>query len=47
MPDEYKDLKINVLCNDCNKKSEVLFHVVGSKCTHCRSYNTSRVGAEK
>lgn len=46
MPEEYKDQKMNVLCNDCNKKSEVPFHIVGGKCEHCRSYNTSRVGGD-
>lgn len=43
MPDEYKDLEITVLCNDCNTKSKVKFHVVGAKCLQCRSYNTSQI----
>lgn len=42
MPDEYKDIKIKILCNDCNAKSEVPFHIVGGKCSQCKSYNTSR-----
>ncbi len=43
MPEEYKNLEIQVLCNDCNTKSTVKFHVVGAKCLQCRSYNTSQV----
>ena len=35
---------MTVLCNDCLKKSEVKFHIVGGKCTHCRSYNTTQIG---
>jgi len=41
MPEEYKDHKVMILCNDCNVKSEVPFHILGAKCTSCRSYNTS------
>ncbi|OEL15842.1 E3 ubiquitin-protein ligase MIEL1 [Dichanthelium oligosanthes] len=39
MPPVYR-YKVWVLCNDCNKVSEVNFHVVGHKCSHCNSYNT-------
>ncbi|KAG2621210.1 E3 ubiquitin-protein ligase MIEL1-like [Panicum virgatum] len=39
MPPVYR-YKIWVLCNDCNKVSEVNFHVIGHKCSHCNSYNT-------
>ncbi|GJM95505.1 hypothetical protein PR202_ga12248 [Eleusine coracana subsp. coracana] len=35
-----KIVQIWVLCNDCNKVSEVNFHVLGHKCSHCNSYNT-------
>ena len=41
MPDEYKDVKINILCNDCLEKSEVPFHAIATKCSSCRSYNTT------
>jgi len=47
MPEEYKDIKINIICNDCHAKSVVPFNIVGSKCQTCRSYNTSRIGEEK
>lgn len=42
MPEEYKDKKMLVLCNDCLTKSEVPFHIIGGKCSNCRSYNTTR-----
>lgn len=47
MPDEYKDTKIIVMCNDCMTKSVVKFHVFGAKCFKCRSYNTSRIEDDK
>ena len=40
MPEEFRDKKIKILCNDCSQKSEVSFHVLGAKCTLCHSYNT-------
>ncbi|XP_074641658.1 RING finger and CHY zinc finger domain-containing protein 1-like [Tubulanus polymorphus] len=42
MPDEYKDLHVQILCKDCHKESKVLFHVVGLKCKECGSYNSCR-----
>ena len=42
MPDEYKDAKMNIICNDCLTSSLVPFHIAGAKCTKCGSYNTSR-----
>lgn len=46
MPDVYRNWKVAILCNDCNRPSQVLFHVLGLKCSHCRSYNTRRIGSE-
>ena len=46
MPDEYKDKKMVVLCNDCLSKSTVPFHILGGKCKECRSYNTTRTENE-
>lgn len=43
MPDEYKDFKVNILCNQCHKESKVNFHIVGMKCPDCGSYNTRQV----
>ena len=46
MPDDYKDTKMVVLCNDCQTKSLVPFHIYGGKCKVCRSYNTTRCDNE-
>lgn len=43
MPDEYKDLKVKILCNDCLQKSETNFHIVALKCQLCSSYNTRQI----
>mmetsp|Transcript_10678 Transcript_10678/g.39189 ORF Transcript_10678/g.39189 Transcript_10678/m.39189 type:complete len:290 (+) Transcript_10678:348-1217(+) len=43
MPDEYKDMKVDILCNDCQQQSQASFHVVGLKCVECGSYNTRRL----
>lgn len=43
MPEEFKEMKVNILCNECGKKSEVNFHVFGFKCASCGGYNTSRI----
>ena len=32
MPLEYQNIKVNILCNDCLKKSIAPFHVLGAKC---------------
>ena len=42
MPDEYKDAKVMIYCNDCEQVSKSPFHVLGAKCLLCRSYNTMR-----
>lgn len=42
MPEDLRDLKVNVLCKDCQAKSEVAFHFYGLKCAACGSYNTAR-----
>jgi len=44
LPKELIDRKINILCNNCLKKSnEIPFHFAGAKCTHCGSYNTKEI----
>lgn len=40
MPDEYKDKKVTIYCNECQSKSETNFHIIGHKCQACGSYNT-------
>ncbi|XP_060176953.1 E3 ubiquitin-protein ligase RZFP34-like isoform X3 [Lycium barbarum] len=37
---EKLDQEVWILCNDCGKTSEVIFHVVALKCPSCKSYNT-------
>ncbi|CAN7095745.1 unnamed protein product [Brassica rapa subsp. narinosa] len=44
MPSEY-NYEIEILCNDCNKSSKAMFHILGHKCAHCGSYNTRRISA--
>lgn len=43
MPEEYKDVKITILCNDCHNESETNFHIVGLKCDKCGGYNTRKI----
>ena len=47
MPQDYANWRVDVLCNDCNKPSKVQFHILGLKCSHCRSYNTRRIRLEQ
>lgn len=42
MPKEYRDVKLDILCKDCHKESNVTFHIIGLKCQQCGSYNTCR-----
>jgi len=44
MPEEYRDMKVAILCRDCHQVCRVNFHVLGLKCqnTQCGSYNTCR-----
>jgi Zn finger protein HypA/HybF involved in hydrogenase expression len=43
MPQEYRNLQVRILCNECNEKSTTAFHVFGLKCAKCSSYNTVRI----
>ena len=36
-------LQVSILCNDCNNTSNVRYHILGHKCSHCNSYNTRRI----
>ncbi|CAI0444518.1 unnamed protein product [Linum tenue] len=40
MPGPYQGKMVRILCNDCGRTSQVQFHIVAQKCTHCKSYNT-------
>lgn len=44
MPEDYRNKKVWILCNDCNDTTEVYFHIIGQKCNHCHSYNTRQIG---
>ncbi|KAF5841208.1 zinc-ribbon-domain-containing protein [Dunaliella salina] len=43
MPPEYRDMQVDILCNNCLARSRVNFHVVGHKCQRCGGYNTQRI----
>ncbi|CAL5393186.1 unnamed protein product [Camellia sinensis] len=43
MPEDYRYKKVWILCNDCNDTTEVFFHIIGQKCSHCKSYNTRTI----
>ncbi|KAK0608674.1 hypothetical protein LWI29_034198 [Acer saccharum] len=43
MPEDYRYKKVWILCNDCNDTTEVYFHIIGQKCSHCSSYNTRTI----
>ena len=40
VPPEYAGRTQNVLCNDCDARTEAPFHFVYHACGSCRSYNT-------
>uniref|UniRef100_A0A2P2K0V3 Uncharacterized protein LOC105113207 isoform X1 n=2 Tax=Rhizophora mucronata TaxID=61149 RepID=A0A2P2K0V3_RHIMU len=40
LPEEYRDLCQDILCNDCDKKGTARFHWLYHKCSFCGSYNT-------
>ncbi|KAG6527492.1 hypothetical protein ZIOFF_009595 [Zingiber officinale] len=41
----YRSRKVWILCNDCNRTTEVVYHIIGQKCSHCHSYNTRKISA--
>jgi hypothetical protein len=50
MPDEYRDNRAYIFCNDCNSRSITKYHWLGLKCAICESYNTTQLellGAEQ
>lgn len=40
MPEEWKEVRSILLCNDCSAKSSAPFHFLGLQCENCHSYNT-------
>ncbi|OBS65730.1 hypothetical protein A6R68_05730 [Neotoma lepida] len=47
MPLEYQNVTVDILCNDCNGRSTVQFHILGMKCKICDSYNTAQAGGRR
>lgn len=43
MPEEYRDNRAYVFCNDCNDRSITPYHWLGLKCSLCESYNTTQL----
>jgi tRNA(Ile2) C34 agmatinyltransferase TiaS len=40
LPSDFDNAKAQILCNDCEKKTEAKWHIHGIKCSECGSYNT-------
>jgi len=40
MPPEYAGWKVEVLCNDCEKRTVSDFHWLGTECSNCHCWNT-------
>lgn len=43
MPPEWASARAIIYCNDCEAKSQTLYHWVGLKCSICKGYNTREV----
>ena len=43
MPEEFKDKRLVIYCNDCEKKSDIKFSFEFRKCSACGGYNTTEV----
>ena len=43
MPAELRNKRVEILCNDCQTKGLVPFHILGFKCGSCFSYNTRQI----
>lgn len=43
MPEEYKNIKVTIICNECNEKTETTLHFVGHRCSKCNSFNTKKI----
>lgn len=42
LPEDLKNMVLNILCQDCHQKSDVPFNTEGLKCPKCGSYNTTQ-----
>ncbi|KAB8670389.1 hypothetical protein FH972_026302 [Carpinus fangiana] len=43
MPEQYRDTKVWITCNDCTARTCVAYHWLGNKCAECDGYNTNEV----
>lgn len=43
MPEEYRDNRAYIFCNDCNDRSVTSYHWLGLRCSLCESYNTTQL----
>ncbi|XP_048494070.1 probable E3 ubiquitin-protein ligase RZFP34 isoform X3 [Beta vulgaris subsp. vulgaris] len=43
MPEPYQNKMVSILCNDCESRSCVQYHIVAQKCPNCKSYNTRQL----
>lgn len=43
MPEEYRDRKVDIFCNDCLTKSNVTWHIIAMFCPNCDSHNTKQI----
>jgi len=41
LPPEYQNWRVEVLCNDCEKRTETGYHWVGTECSYCHGWNTT------
>lgn len=41
MPENYNNWISEILCNDCNEKTNATYHIMYHKCSKCKSYNTN------
>jgi hypothetical protein len=41
MPNEYKNHKAHILCNDCQERTITKYHFLSNKCEGCNSWNTT------
>ena len=40
MPEEFKNHKVKIFCNDCEKKSITKYHFTYNQCQECQGWNT-------
>jgi RING finger/CHY zinc finger protein 1 len=41
VPPEYTNWRVEVLCYDCEKRTDSDYHWIGTECSHCHGWNTT------